>query len=145
MGYVDVKTSPVYFYVQRDSSYYSSGGSAIPWTKSKLNVGNAMNLGTGVFTVPRDGIYHFAFSGMKYASTQELFVYLRVNGNNIGLAEAAQSSVVLYETFSIHSTLQLNKGDNVDLWFIGGHASLYDKSTSITHFTGWLVEENLHL
>ena len=113
----------------------------LPWSRSQLNIGNAMSL-TGIFTAPYNGIYHFSFSGVKDASKEPLFVYLRLNSNKVGLAEAASSSSILYDSMSLHSTLQLEKGDKIDLW-ITGSTSLYDDNSHRTHFTGWLIEEDL--
>lgn len=147
MGFVDIKTSPVHFYVQRESSVYPGNGMVLRWEKSRLNMGNAMDLTSGVFTAPRGGIYHFEFSGVKDASTKSLVIKIRLNGIVVGTAEACTSPIVIYEATSLHSTLQLNKGDRIDLW-ITGETSLYDqKDENVyrTHFTGWLIEEDLQL
>ena len=46
-----------------------------------------MNISTGVFTVPKDGIYHFSFSIMKEGySFDAMWIYIRVNGAKIGMS-----------------------------------------------------------
>ncbi len=52
----------------------------LPYELERLNVGGAMNTGTGVFTAPVDGIYHFEFSSMKYDNGSKAFVQIQVNG-----------------------------------------------------------------
>ena len=47
IGYVDVKTSPVYFYAQK-TSHSLALNAAIPFDLLILNVGNAMNT-SGIF------------------------------------------------------------------------------------------------
>jgi len=51
IGYLDVKTASavISFYVQRNSTY-SSTGTVIPYEVERLNNGGAMNLATSVFT-----------------------------------------------------------------------------------------------
>ena len=134
-GLVDVKTLPVQFYVQRNSTY-STEFSVIPWELASLNIGGAMNLATGVFTVPRDGVYHFHFSGTAYSGFQ---IYLRLNGVGVGLAYAYTS----WDFASLHSTLQLKTGDKVDLWLNSGE--LGDNELHTSHFTGWLDDEDLQI
>jgi C1q-related factor len=51
IGVVDVKSSPVYFYVQRNASY-SLNGTTIPFNIERLNVGGGMNITSGIFTAP---------------------------------------------------------------------------------------------
>ena len=104
-----MKTSPVHFYVQRNASYslFYNSGAVIPWELARLNMGNAMNLTTGIFTAPKDGLYHFDFSGYSQANT--LVASLRLNGVNVGKTHDS-------DVGSIHSTLLLKKGDQIDMW-----------------------------
>lgn len=53
----------VAFFAQRNSSY-GNQGSIIPYTSSHLNLGNSLDLTSGLFTVPVRGIYHFHFTGI---------------------------------------------------------------------------------
>jgi len=46
----------------------------------------AMSLADGVFSVPVVGIYHLEFSGLKDSSTAGIYVYLQVNGANVGIS-----------------------------------------------------------
>ena len=136
VGFVDIKTSPVQFYVQRNSSY-SKTGTVIPWNLARLNIGGAMNLTSGVFTAPRDGVYHFQISG--YAYTYSFDVYLRVNGERL----ASFYAFFNQDAASLQSTLQLNRGDRVDYYLYAG--TFFDDGNHWTHFNGWLDEEDLQL
>ena len=136
VGFVDVKTSPVQFYVQRNSSF-SKVGSVITWDLARLNIGGAMNLTSGVFTAPRDGVYHFHISG--YAYTYSFDVFLRVNGERL----ASFFAFFNQDAASLQSTLQLKSGDRVDYYLWSG--SFYDNQYHWTHLNGWLDEEDLQL
>jgi len=119
----------------------------------KLNLGGGMNIGSGVFTVPKAGIYAFNFKGSGQGS---------LNGNNQGYAQVSlqrnganaavgdthvdtNSSGVLVPstvvTVSIHATLKLSKGDQITIVF--GKGGVYDNPNYATHFTGSLLEEEL--
>ena len=108
---------------------------------ARLNKGDAFDLASGIFTVPVPGIYHFDFSAVKYQSAQSLDISLLVNGANVGKAythslQTPGSLVVA----SLSASLQLAAGDTVNLYLYEG--ALYD-SEGFTHFSGWLVEEDL--
>jgi len=119
----------------------------------KLNLGGGMNLGSGVFTVPKTGIYAFSFKGSGNGSingyTQGYAqVSMQRNGANVAYGDThvdTKSSGVLNTstvvTVSIHTTLKLNKGDQITIVFTTG--GVYDDSTYKTHFTGSLLEEEL--
>ena len=61
VGVVDVKSSPVYFHVQRNSTY-TLNGTTIPFEIERLNIGGGMNINSGIFTAPKTGIYFFSTS-----------------------------------------------------------------------------------
>ena len=77
IGFNEVKTAfGVSFYVQRQTTYSSTTGTTIPYEVTQLNIGDAMNAATGVFTAPVNVRYLFSFTvrsakagALNYAST----------------------------------------------------------------------------
>lgn len=141
-GYVDIYSpSRVFFYAQKTTSF-NNENSTISFELATVNVGGAMNLSSGIFTAPKTGVYHFSFSGMKDSSDTELVIYLRKNGVNIAKALGSDNKNSFMASFS--STLNLNIGDTIDLYKTTGN--LLDNAEELfTHFTGWIVEEELDI
>jgi len=145
---MDVKTKSVHFFVQRTKSgNFATVNAVVPFDTQLLNEGDAMDLATGVFTAPVNGIYYFDFKGMKYTDTDPIYVYLQVNGVSIGAAFATNLPDYLALS-GISASLRLKVGDQVTLQKTSG--TLHDSGLSgplyhYTFFTGWLVEENLML
>jgi len=136
-GSVDVKTKSVHFYVQRTGDF-SLVNAVIPFNIEHLNEGGAMNLAAGVFTVPVNGIYHFEFSGLKDLQAVDIYIFLQVNGVTFGTACATNLPNYLTLT-SISASLRLKTGDQVRLFKTTGTID----DGPFSHFTGWLVEEDL--
>jgi hypothetical protein len=152
IGYNDVKSTPVHFYVQRNSSF-STEDTPIPFDLERVNEGNAMNLKTGKFTAPRPGIYFFSFTelaGFPASSSPSyvsLSVALYLNGGLIGSGRVEETNTVAYQNspLTLQSTLNLKKGDQVWLqidWQSTG-AYLFDDSRHFNHFTGFMLEEEI--
>jgi hypothetical protein len=157
IGYADVKSTPVHFYVQRSSSF-SSFGPPIAFELARVNEGNAMNLTSGIFTAPRPGIYFFSFTGLVEfpASSSRVFLGVSLYLNDIylldriGTGYVAESNTVTDQLspLTLQSTLNLKKGDQV--WvaipenYLPTGAFLYDNSYShYSHFTGFMLEEEI--
>jgi hypothetical protein len=111
-----------------------------------------MNLTSGKFTAPRPGIYFFSFTGVAQLDSSSSYVYfysyLYLNGNLIGSSEVYENNGPVYQDspFILQSTLNLETGDQVWVTFSysGGSSSyLYDSSYHYTHFTGFLLEEEI--
>ena len=140
IGYLDVYSSPrVIFYAQKNEPFTKSN-SVISFEHAPLNVGNALNLKSGIFTASKSGVYHFSFSAMKDSADVALVIYLRKNGVNIAQAFGDNETDTL--TVALTSTLKLTVGDTIDLWKTSGNL-VDDKKSGYTHFVGWIVEEDL--
>jgi len=139
-GKLDVKTKSVHFYVQRDT-IFNTDYTVIPFESARLNEGGAMNLASGVFTAPVDGIYHFEFSGVKDPSTTGLDISFQLNGVNVGHAITNPVATGTWDSLSITASLRLKVNDKVNLYNLSG--ALHEANNNhYTHFTGWLVEED---
>ncbi len=149
IGYNDVKSASVHFYVQRDSSF-TKRDTSIPFDSAVVNEGNAMNLTSGKFTAPRPGIYFFSFTGLAEfpasSSLVRLGVSFYLNGVKIGTGYVAEANTPGQSSpLTLQSTLNLKKGDQVWItinWQTTG-ANLYDNSNHHTHFTGFMLEEEI--
>jgi len=140
IGNVDVKTKSVHFYVTRNSTF-SGIGATIPFELERLNVGGGMDMASGIFTAPVDGVYHFDFSAVKEVSVKHLEIFLNVNGVNYAFAHTGQTATGSLETVSLNASLRLKSKDTVKLHNNNG-GILYDNSYHYTHFSGWLVDED---
>lgn len=109
---------------------------------TRINEEKAFNLASGIFTVPVPGIYHFNFSAVKLSNAAYLTIYLQINGANVGTAATNQYTTGSNDVVCLSASLRLVEGDTVNLWNAGG--TLWDRPDNHnTHFTGWLVEEDL--
>ncbi|XP_059351141.1 uncharacterized protein LOC132087951 [Daphnia carinata] len=105
-----------------------------------------MNIGTGVFTAPRAGIYTFHFNGMKHKpSDGELrgqsgaaHIGFYLNGQFMGRTEAGKGTKM--GTLSYSTILELNAGDQVKLKLLYG--ILHDSGNLHTRFSGALLKEH---
>jgi len=109
-----------------------------------VNEGDAFNMSSRSFIVPVPGIYHFQFSAVKYPfgnNFQHLRIRLQVNGETTGISAQNSQGGGAGDAVSLSASLRLAAGDRVNLYIVCG--GLYDDGSSFTHFTGWLVEEEL--
>jgi hypothetical protein len=152
IGYADVKSTPVHFYVQRNDSF-STEYTPIPYDLAVVNEGNAMDMTSGIFTAPRPGIYFFSFTGLAFISSSSSDVYLGsrlyLNGNRIGSSLVREENkkgipVDQKSPLTLQSTLNLKTGDR--LWVQIDYSSssyLFDSDAHFTHFTGFMLEEEI--
>ena len=102
-----------------------------------------MNLVSGIFTAPVTGTYHFQFTGVKDSSSFYLDIFLQVNGFNVGFAYTDDPShTKSASVISLTASLRLKVNDKVNL-YKRNVGILFDSKVHHTHFTGWLVDEEL--
>ena len=107
IGKVDIKTTTVHFYMQRKTPFTTVG--VIPFELGRLNEGEAMDMVTGIFTVPVPGIYHFEFSGAKFAGSAQAAVKLQINGENVAIARANPQRTIGEDSLSFTASFRLIK------------------------------------
>ena len=146
IGNVEVKTRSVHFYVQRNTSVTKGG--ILRFQLARLNVGGAFNLSSGIFTAPVNGIYHFEFSGVRDPLEYNTAIFLQLNGvrvassyNHISNIDKWAAGGHSFITGVLNASFRLKKGDRVNLF--KDKVKLMENMHFYTHFTGWLVEEDL--
>jgi hypothetical protein len=109
-----------------------------------------MNAGNGRFTAPVSGTYFFSFSGIAYmvgtTSDGNFQASLRKDGEQIGRVEAKMTQGLSTDSYSLQSTLFLQAGQQI--WVqpeVESKMYLIDSGNHYTHFTGWLLQEDVAL
>jgi len=132
----------VYFYAQMKTTF-KEVGKTIPFDRIILNQGNGLSsTNKGVFTAPRAGIYHFTFKGNSWSGSflkpNKLNIQIRHNGVAVGDVE------MTFGVMHIHATLKLQAGDRITMYKLNS-GDLYSDDIPDTHFSGWLLEEDVSI
>ena len=131
-GYL--KSSTPAFFVRNSS--HRSATEYVAWDVVYHNTGGAYDTGTGRFTAPVTGIYHFSWGGINNPAGTLSRSFLHVNGANYA-GDATQlrlDSGAAYGEGTNYATIPLSEGDWVAIYLgVGGLYSGY------CYFTGYLV------
>jgi hypothetical protein len=133
------------------NSSYATKLTPLPFKLARINVGNAMNLSTGKFTAPRSGNYFFSFTGLAEfpLSSSHLILSVNLNLNKVSVGYAWVSEQHTYtgqsSPLTLQSILKLKSGDQVwlEINTISTGVKLY--ASYYTHFTGFLLEEEMDI
>ncbi|KAK4011418.1 hypothetical protein OUZ56_020535 [Daphnia magna] len=143
IGYQDIKTRPVYFFVQRLKNF-SEELIPIPFDRDLVNIGGAMDSHSGVFTAPFKGTYFFSFAGLAvFKGKGNVFAFLSSSGVELKRTQFTvnYSDLINLSPITIQSTLRLQAGDKVWINFFFRNAVLIGGEGTI--FSGWLLEEEI--
>jgi hypothetical protein len=150
IGYVDVKTEPIEFYVQSTTNFTAAiADQRIEYNTFQLLRGTAMDYLTGLFTAPKNGTYVFAFSGLDLPGSNELLINVYKNDDKILIKELIGSGgpvggTANHGTAAIPFVLRLTSGDTIRVYVGTASGTLYsDPKRPMTHFTGFLLEEDI--
>lgn len=131
IGLEEVKSEIVFFHVVRNSTFREEN-MVMPFDMEILNVGDAFNLTSGVFTAPRSGTYFFSFISSVSDTYYSLYFDLQLNGNQIA---TCNGPFTVYRCY-ITSTVQLSIGDEIRVFHTSGRLVT-------ANFFGWLVVEDV--
>lgn len=107
-----------------------------------------MNLQSGIFTSPRPGKYFFSVSGKAGFPASSSYSPFRINlyknSEFVGFCYSDEINTGFqFETFSLESTLDLNKGDAISLMILEQGPGVFLRGGGSFHFNGWILEEDL--
>ena len=143
IGYADIKSDPVFFHVTLKKKRFFSTDKQVLFDNVVMNIGEAMNITTSIFTARKPGKYSFNFNGFKDALVGELCVVLKLNGQTdlassyVGNANdrASQSAPIV-----LHVITSLKENDQVSLYIKAGSIAA---SSHGNNFSGFLVHQDL--
>ena len=145
MGYLDVKFSPIYFYVQRSTPFKDENKVIRPYEIELLNQGGAMNRTSGIFKAPVNGIYFFSFRGQMHTKNVMDFNYIHLRKNG-SIVATSISTFGMWHIVSLECTIRLKKYDHIDVKKGVNEGELAENiKEHLTHFSGYLIEEDLTL
>ncbi len=115
-------------------------GKVVVYGTIVVNAGNCYNSSSGVFTVPKHGIYLFSMKVRNLRSgTDHDQYYMRKNGANIGMALTdGETSTGAYVDTTCTSIVEAQAGDEIHV-YADGNADIPFSGTVSTYFSGMLV------
>ncbi|XP_046654269.1 uncharacterized protein LOC124345538 isoform X2 [Daphnia pulicaria] len=145
IGYVNVKSGPVYFHAQ-STTHFRSVNKEIPFDLIRMNVGNAIS-SSGLFVAPRSGKYFFAFTGVSdRVDDARVDMQMKTDATSNWIKIGQVYGQKNFQTLTLQYILQLGSNDQIRLILKGGMLHSNKPETSygpFTSFAGWLMEEDI--
>ncbi|CAC5395854.1 C1QL [Mytilus coruscus] len=132
---LSMKRDSVAFSAYRiDSQTLSSNEKNFKFDKIWTNVGNAYDPGTGIFTAPQLGVYHF--SAVALSVSEEILYICFIH--NTAKKPASWVTGRGYKTGTLDVVLNLQKGDEIS---VGGSSiyTIYSDFNKYATFSGYLI------
>ncbi len=115
-------------------------GQIVAYGNVRLNLGNHYNSSSGIFTVPRAGLYHFSMHvrHARYGGDVDKFM-IQLNGaNQCSGATDSESTSQLYDDSSCNVLLYLSVGDTVNVYaYTNADSELYENISN--YFNGFFI------
>ncbi|CAC5419036.1 unnamed protein product [Mytilus coruscus] len=128
------KQSTVAFSAYTTNSQYCSSGTNVKFEKVWANIGNGYDPSTGIFTAPRQGVYHISAVVM---SEDGKSLHLQVKHNSKHTAGSYVTGDGL-KTGTFDVVFSLQKGDKISVANSGGY-TVYSDGNKYTTFSGHLI------
>lgn len=133
-GYIK-STVPAFSVWQDNVDPRSAAGDTVTYDSTILNNGGNMDLGTGLFTAPIAGIYHFTFNTFRQQNTGTASVVFILNGIEQKQRSYDSDASGDYSPLSLATTRKMEAGDTIGVYVRQGELH----GSNNTEFTGFLV------
>ena len=144
LGYVDVKTSPVYFYSNHPGEFINNNNAVIIDYPNIITYHPSLD-SRGRFTAPINGIYQFNFWSYSFtrsvagADTSEKTRVTLIKNSGIELSwNYADSDYPVAATMALSAIVDLNAGEWIEVRFEYGN--IHE-----CHFSGYHLEGDIPL
>jgi hypothetical protein len=143
LGYLDPRSLPggVLFSAQIFFTSRFDATQPIVFDKTILNIGDAFEPTTGMFTAPTNAVYQFMFSANNYGSVYT-YIEVHVNGEVVfQIKEVFSSGVSTGNKFGHNWSMNLNNGDTMQLILTNGYLDYSSDYAYPIVLIGQLVSE----
>lgn len=138
-------SNPYKFSVYRNAGANTGSGAfaIIAFDTELFDTNNNFNTGTGIYTTPVNGFYHFDFACLAAMSgaTQSVVTAIFVNGNIKAVGSRSLSPSASSLGSSGSKLIQLTAGDTVEVRVFGSVAGAIAVTEYDTYFTGYLISK----
>ena len=118
-----------------EGSYFSGD---VTYTREIANVGNGLDISSGVFSCPQSGLYMLSFSGEAANDATSTYVSIYINGVRDFVLHSYTTADVNYDYISHTWLVHLNSNDKVNLKIT--HGEMYSSSDQRITFNGMKVK-----